>query len=152
MKPSRASPPWLGCLIGSPKNRKSRNEWDVLYVFCNSMSRSRTWSLKYHTSQKPAPSGEFLEEAVLTQRKSTVLYFESSTQLKQRSVTWLQSTRQSVWASNSESFFVLRNVHSSSLFSIWRLRRRTNRCYLVQCWEVRRDIHDANILQWLIFI
>ena len=50
-------------------------------------------------------------------------------------------------ASNSESFFLLRNVHSSSLFSIWRLRRRTNRCYLVQCWEVRRDIHDGNILQ-----
>ena len=123
MKPSRASPPWLG-LIGSLKNRKSRNERDVLYIncthypfFCNSMSRSRTWSLKYHTSQKPAPSGEFLEGAVLSQRKSTVLYFDSRA-LYVTSLSWIKvETKISHMIAKHEAV-CQRQTQSQSFFSV----------------------------------
>ena len=37
---------------------------------------------------------------------------------------------------STSQFFLLRDAHSSFIFSKWRARR-TNRCYLVQCWEVR---------------
>ena len=123
MKPSRASPPWLG-LIGSLKNRKSRNKWDVLYVncthypfFCNSMSRSRTWSLKPeepHLSETCSVWGVFGGGSISPEKVDSSLlrlkgFVCNESQLKQRSVTWLQSTRQSVWGcerqTQSHSFF-----------------------------------------------
>ena len=37
---------------------------------------------------------------------------------------------------STSQFFLLRDAHSSFLFSKWRVGR-INRCYFVQCWEVR---------------